>query len=1313
MTNTRPAPVGLLSPRRQQTLLQAMQHRCQNAQQQREQLQTRLQQAGKLLEQQLQSQRQQTLDRCRADRQTLLQAWDQADEQKVSHYENETLRLRQELNRLASKFRQARKEEHAVVFRKVQARCAAVQKQYETRKDQPAEQRQKEESQLATALAAVQTTMEEVHEVSARRLNGLPDVAPQPKEDWEASQESVSEAIETIELANRQIRETLRELYSGTPSKLVDTFWILPSWAAIFVVVWSIGALFLAQDNLLIALLAGLGVALVLFLSVLGILQIPLRRQTRAIYPRAEHLLAMAHRAVHRGKTIAAAKAKDFSADLLKTRDFHLQAAERWKREHLESIDQTIAAKEQAMRKGLEQKLAELEETFSKEISATDAQMHDKAEALAEAIRTTLANVDASAAARRQEQQQQDAIAIAEQEARFMTAIERGLRRFGQADQHVHQRFPAWQRDPECSSHPTLDYLPVGEFAIRQTLTQTLGEHAQSLDEHLQTANEGAPPKQTLPDALPLVLHRRLHAGIVIDCPSPLIETAVSLLQGMLWRALTGVTPGRCKLTLLDPLGRGQHFAGLIALADFDPALVGHRVWTSPAQIEARLTEMTQHNEDVLQSCLRDQYATIEDYNRVAGSLAEPYRVLAAVGLPAGVTQESASHLRALVDSARRCGNFLLLVNDPNQPWPAEMPDLNDPRLLRLKVQDDGSLVASDAFFEDLLLQPVTPPPAAIRTQWTEAIGTAALAAARIEIPLAQIFPESLAGQADSSSGLSIPIGSQGANRALSLALGEGVRQHVLIAGKTGSGKSTLLHTIITAGAKLYTPDELQFYLLDFKKGVEFQVYAEHPLPHARVIGIESEREFGRSVLQRLDAELQTRGEMFREAGVQEIGDYRRQTNHTLPRILLVVDEFQELFVRDDRIAGDCAMVLDRLVRQGRSFGIHIVLSSQSLAGAYSLPRATLGQMAVRIALQSSESDAALILGDDNPAARLINRPGEAIYNDASGLIEGNQPFQVAWLSASEQREILQQVAQRDAASVQSLDPPVVFAGNRPAVWTAALAEAALKEKPESGDLIRGLLGESVEIGPPTTLTLRPGSGRNVLTVAPPETTLPLVASLLSTLTVDGQRQHGQAPEIRVLDGARSVQEGLVPLADWLAASGVEVQPVKPRDCEAEILRLKETVDARLAADDGEQAPQRPIIVVISPLERFRELRQTDSYSFSLDDSGGGAPAALQALLRDGPQVSVHTILCCQSAETLTRWLPRSVHHDLELRLLGRMSGTDSANLIDTPEASDLTAATMLMYDDAEGRLTKFRICDQPAAADVAAWIQPRHDESA
>ena len=254
---------------------------------------------------------------------------------------------------------------------------------------------------------------------------------------------------------------------------------------------------------------------------------------------------------------------------------------------------------------------------------------------------------------------------------------------------------------------------------------------------------------------------------------------------------------------------------------------------------------------------------------------------------------------------------------------------------------------------------------------------------------------------------MDIPLGRAGATKLQHLILGKGTSQHALTSGKTGSGKSTLLHALITNGALRYDPNELEFYLIDFKKGVEFKVYAAMELPHARVIAVESEREFGLSVLQRLDVELKERGEIYRQVGCQDLNGYReaRPDGPPMPRVLLVIDEFQEFFVEDDKIAQEVSLLLDRLVRQGRAFGMHVFLGSQTLGGSYSLPRATLGQMAVRIALQCSEADAHLILSEDNTAARLLTRPGEAIYNDANGMMEGNNLFQVVWLP-DERREM-------------------------------------------------------------------------------------------------------------------------------------------------------------------------------------------------------------------------------------------------------------------------------------------------------------------
>src|SRR5262249_40334039 len=334
--------------------------------------------------------------------------------------------------------------------------------------------------------------------------------------------------------------------------------------------------------------------------------------------------------------------------------------------------------------------------------------------------------------------------------------------------------------------------------------------------------------------------------------------------------------------------------------------------------------------------------------------------------------------------------------------------------------------------------------------------------------------------------------------------VGQGRSEHVLVAGKTGSGKSTLLHALVTNLALLYSPEEVELYLIDFKKGVEFKTYAAHELPHARVIAVESEREFGLSVLQRLDAELKRRAELFRAAGAQDLASYRQNGSAPLPRILLIVDEFQEFFVEDDKIAQDASLLMDRLVRQGRAFGLHVLLGSQTLGGAYTLARSTIDQMAVRIALQCSEADAHLILSHDNSAARLLSRPGEAIYNDANGLIEGNNPFQIVWLDDSRREDYLEKIQELGGKEPSlSKNSQIVFEGSADADLSKnSLLKHLLERQVQAGQVstYTAWLGEAIAIKDPTAAVFARQSGNNLLMVGQNEAAAlgMLVSSLIS-----------------------------------------------------------------------------------------------------------------------------------------------------------------------------------------------------------------------
>ena len=74
-------------------------------------------------------------------------------------------------------------------------------------------------------------------------------------------------------------------------------------------------------------------------------------------------------------------------------------------------------------------------------------------------------------------------------------------------------------------------------------------------------------------------------------------------------------------------------------LADLDEALVTNRIWTEPQHIEARLTDLTEQMENVIQKYLRNDFATIAEYNEFAGEVAEAFRILVVANFPVNFTE--------------------------------------------------------------------------------------------------------------------------------------------------------------------------------------------------------------------------------------------------------------------------------------------------------------------------------------------------------------------------------------------------------------------------------------------------------------------------------------------------------------------------------------------------------------------------------------------------------------------------------------------------------------------------------------------------
>ena len=56
-----------------------------------------------------------------------------------------------------------------------------------------------------------------------------------------------------------------------------------------------------------------------------------------------------------------------------------------------------------------------------------------------------------------------------------------------------------------------------------------------------------------------------------------------------------------------------------------------------------------------------------------------------------------------------------------------------------------------------------------------------------------------------------------------------------------------------------------------------------------------------------------------------------------MPRLLLIIDEFQVLFDGDDRLVDESVELLETISRQGRASGVHLLLSSQTTTGVSGL----------------------------------------------------------------------------------------------------------------------------------------------------------------------------------------------------------------------------------------------------------------------------------------------------------------------------------------------------------------------------------------
>jgi tetratricopeptide (TPR) repeat protein len=773
-----------------------------------------------------------------------------------------------------------------------------------------------------------------------------------------------------------------------------------------------------------------------------------------------------------------------------------------------------------------------------------------------------------------------------------------------------------------------------------------------------------------------------------------------ALARSVLLRVLLSSAPGNTRFTFFDPIGLGQSASSLLELAEYDPALIGGKVWSGSDDLRQRLADHTAHIELVIQKYLRTTYATIDDYNAEAGEVAEPYRYLVVFDFPSGFSEETTRELVRILENGPRCGvRVLLLTNvDIEVPYGIDLKAVGnqtpaiDVRHKGVHSFDEGEIetvLETEHSITQQLAHEIVDHVGRAATSRNEAVVTfdgvfalfrdAALRGITAGLPQQAATVDPVAPQTwwagSSADAIAAPIGRAGARETAMLSFDSGNHSGALLVGRPGSGKSTLLHSYLAGLTTLYGPEELELYLIDFKEGVEFQVYARESLPHARCVAIESDREFGLSVLQSVEEKLKERSVLFKSTGRSTL------SGTGLPRILLVFDEFQVLFARNDKVGLAAAALLETLVRQGRSFGIHLLLGSQSLSGLDALGSHVPQLLPTRILLPATEVDARRVLGEGNDAGQYLTKHGEGILNTAGGAVEANQRFRGAFSDEDERRErVARMRAKADAAGF--VRRPVVFEGNAATPIESVLPAQFRAELATSGRApLRVRVGSPMTINGTADLQLSREPGANVLLVTR--------EGAPSLLTVAAASLAATPARPDIVDFT-SIDDGLdVVLGPLLERDRVRVH--RRRGFAALLRAVRDEVSDRIAADDVSSPPR---VIFLYGLHRARDL--------DVDGGIDGDPELvdlLQEIVREGPEVGVHTWVWCETVGGLSRRLPSSVLREFSWRLAGRLSQDDSQRLLGSYDAAELRDRQILLTNDDLGLSRRCTSYTVPGAA--------------
>ncbi len=204
---------------------------------------------------------------------------------------------------------------------------------------------------------------------------------------------------------------------------------------------------------------------------------------------------------------------------------------------------------------------------------------------------------------------------------------------------------------------------------------------------------------------------------------------------------------------------------------------------------------------------------------------------------------------------------------------------------------------------------------------------------------------------------------------------------HILLGGSTGSGKSVLLKLLLMQALR----KGAEVYIADFKGGVDFpNVWHEK----CRMCFTEEDLRY---TLDQLVAVLEYRKSAFKALGCPNIDAYNETTEQPLPRLIFACDEVAEMLDKTGadnerkKLLAQIENKLSTIARQGRAFGIHLILATQR-PDATIIPGQIRNNMDFRVCGRADSVLSQIIL-DNTSAAEQIPKDARGRFITGDGTV--------------------------------------------------------------------------------------------------------------------------------------------------------------------------------------------------------------------------------------------------------------------------------------------------------------------------------------